>query len=108
MNIDPTRFVADEDFFVSIVFKNDLTKKRLFYSLKDFLFNQKDYRGIKDYCIKNNLPSLQFSNFVNVCVEKNMILKQNDRYRFTDEFLEEVKNLSPEWAIYYSAISAKT
>ena len=24
MNIDPTRFVADEDFFVSIVFKNDL------------------------------------------------------------------------------------
>ena len=54
------------------------------------------------------MPSVQFMSFVDLCAEKGMILKQNNRYRFTDLFLEEVKYLSPEWTRYYSAVRAKT
>ena len=96
--------VVDEESFVSLLFSNDLTKQRLYWSLKEFIFRQNVYSGIKGYCMKTKLPPLQFISFIDVCIQKKIITRENNQFRFTDAFLEKLKNISPEWANYYNKI----
>ena len=107
MDLELIGNVVDEDSFISLIFPNDLTKQKLFLSLKDFILYQGLYTGIKGYCAKNKIPAIQFTKFVDECVQKNVVKTEKLRYRFTDIFLEKAKDLSEEWARYYSKTRAR-